>query len=396
MIGDYFSSFPGLHINSFPALLPVIFILLVVLVPISMAATQKTQTAVLSAGSLGFPFTTPDPFLFCVFHNDAYPPGDENMAAPKRGNGADFDPNQPYRMYHGDRVPGFPSHPHRGFETITATIHGIIDHTDSYGNAGRYGHGDLQWMTAGSGVLHAEMFPLVNNNAGNPLKFFQIWLNLCSENKMAKPEFVMHWAEDVPKWESEGGLCSVTIWAGSYLNISALSPTKKSWAANPENEVCVWLFQVRPGGSAKLPRAKSNLTNRALYLVEGQRIKFSSGEVFRNSAHINLNASIEVDINNIGADIATFLVLQGKPINEPVAQSGPFVMNTREEIRQAISDYRSTQFGGWPWPQSGPIFNRERGRFALLDGEESRPPTLTADTDVVNSEIANDGEEIHK
>jgi len=84
------------------------------------------------------------------------------MQAPRVWNGADFDPSAPYRMYHGDRIPGFPQHPHRGFEMITATIEGLIDHTDSKGNGGRYGNGDLQWMTAGLGIVHGEMFPLVN------------------------------------------------------------------------------------------------------------------------------------------------------------------------------------------------------------------------------------------
>ncbi len=82
-------------------------------------------------------------------------------------------------------------HPHRGFETVTATVQGIIDHTDSMGNAGRYGHGDLQWMTAGSGVVHGEMFPLVNEDKPNTLKLFQIWLNLPKRNKMVTPAFVM-------------------------------------------------------------------------------------------------------------------------------------------------------------------------------------------------------------
>jgi hypothetical protein len=143
------------------------------------------------------PMPTPDPFLFCVYHKDAYPKGDDKMQAPRRGNGADFEPSAAYRMYHGDRIPGFPQHPHRGFETITATIEGLIDHTDSAGCAGRYGQGDLQWMTAGRGVVHGEMFPLVNASAPNPTKFFQIWLNLPARSKMVEPAFEMHWASAI-------------------------------------------------------------------------------------------------------------------------------------------------------------------------------------------------------
>ena len=124
------------------------------------------RTTVLSGG----PFPTPDPFLFCVYHVDDYPAdASGKMEAPLAGNGADFDPQNPYRMYHGDKVPGFPAHPHRGFETVTATVFGLIDHADSVGNAGRYGDGDVQWMTAGEGVVHGEMFPLVNSDRPNTL-----------------------------------------------------------------------------------------------------------------------------------------------------------------------------------------------------------------------------------
>ena len=114
---------------------------------------------------------TPDPFLFCVYHKDQYPASpDGSLRAPMRGNGAHFDPHAPYRMYHGDRVPGFPSHPHRGFETITATLEGLIDHADSHGNGGRYGGGDLQWMTAGAGV---QQLPILAASALTALDFVE-------------------------------------------------------------------------------------------------------------------------------------------------------------------------------------------------------------------------------
>ncbi len=144
------------------------------------------------------------PFLFCVYHKDDYPVGNERMEAPRRGNGSDFNPNFPYRMYHGVKIPGFPQvitslhyviihsqHPHRGFETITVALSGLVDHTDSMGNAGRYGNGDLQWMTAGNGIVHGENFPLINMDKPNPLRMFQLWLNLPKANKMVPPCFVM-------------------------------------------------------------------------------------------------------------------------------------------------------------------------------------------------------------
>lgn len=148
------------------------------------------------------------------------------------GNGADFDPSSPYRMYHGDRIPGFPQHPHRGFETITATMEGIIDHTDSCGNGGRYGEGDLQWMTAGGGVVHGEMFPLVNQTDDNPTRFFQIWLNLPAKSKMVEPSFKMHWKQQVNKIERDDG-SSLTLFAGEYKGLKGEDPPPNSWAADP-------------------------------------------------------------------------------------------------------------------------------------------------------------------
>lgn len=153
--------------------------------------STKAKNLISCIEPIGFPMKTLDPFLFCVYHMDHYPAGDAKMRAPRRGNGADFNPTAPYRMYHGDDIPGFPQHPHRGFETLTAVMTGVADHSDSLGNAGRYGFGDLQWMTAGKGVVHGEMFPLINTDKPNPLRLFQIWLNLPKKNKMADPTYVM-------------------------------------------------------------------------------------------------------------------------------------------------------------------------------------------------------------
>jgi len=167
------------------------------------------------------PFSTADPFLFCVYHKDRYPPGNGHMEAPFPGNGADFNSDADFRMYHGDLIPGFPQHPHRGFETITATISGLVDHADSMGNAGRYGQGDVQWMTAGSGIVHSEMFPLLNAEQDNAQRFFQIWLNLPAKSKMVDPNFTMFWAHQVPKYEVDKA--AVTVWAGHYFGVEGTS-----------------------------------------------------------------------------------------------------------------------------------------------------------------------------
>jgi redox-sensitive bicupin YhaK (pirin superfamily) len=138
---------------------------------------------ILSTKPLGFQWETADPFLFCVHHEDNFPNGNEQMGPEAkylngRHMGDDFIIKDGFRMYHGKSVPGFPGHPHRGFETITVVRKGIVDHADSMGAAGRYGNGDVQWMTAGKGVQHSEMFPLVHADKENTMELFQIWLNL--------------------------------------------------------------------------------------------------------------------------------------------------------------------------------------------------------------------------
>jgi redox-sensitive bicupin YhaK (pirin superfamily) len=156
---------------------------------------------------LGFMWDTLDPFLFCVHHKDDYPSANENMgpAVSMKGRnlGQDFTLKDGWRMYHGETVPGFPSHPHRGFETVTVVLNGLVDHSDSHGAAGRYGNGDVQWMTAGAGLQHSEMFPLLNKESENPLELFQIWLNLPAARKFANPHYSMIWAEDIPVYRAE-------------------------------------------------------------------------------------------------------------------------------------------------------------------------------------------------
>ena len=152
--------------------------------------------------ALGFQWPVFDPYLFCVHHDDAYPEGNEalgpNGSLEGRAMGQDFAGKDGWRMYHGQVVPGFPQHPHRGFETVTVVRRGIIDHTDSMGARARYGKGDVQWLTAGAGIMHAEMFPLLQRDEKNPLELFQIWVNLPARKKMVQPHFTMFWGPDIP------------------------------------------------------------------------------------------------------------------------------------------------------------------------------------------------------
>ncbi len=312
---------------------------------------------------LGFPWQTQDPFLFCVYHLDHYPEGNDEMgpavSLEGRTLGNDFTIKDGWRMYHGHTIPGFPSHPHRGFETVTIVNKGFCDHSDSLGAAGRFGEGDAQWMTAGRGVQHSEMFPLLKTADKNPLELFQIWLNLPKANKFVDPHFSMLWNEDIPMVVSNES--KVKVVAGSYLGMEAPAPAPNSWAADPENEVAIWNIHLQPNETFTLPSSKNNI-NRTLYYYEGATSTIEEQSLTPNHG-IELEALEETVITN-GNSESHFLLLQGRPIAEPVAKYGPFVMNTDAEIEQAMQEYRLTQFGGWPWPQTDHVHSKEKGRFA--------------------------------
>jgi redox-sensitive bicupin YhaK (pirin superfamily) len=324
---------------------------------------------------LGFTWETSDPFLFCVHHVDHYPKGNDEFGPTAslagRNLGQDFTTKDGWRMYHGEKIPGFPAHPHRGFETVTIVLKGFVDHSDSHGATGRYGNGDVQWMTAGSGLQHSEMFPLLNKNETNPLELFQIWLNLPPDKKFCKPYFAMLWAENIPVYrekDKNGKLTEVTVIAGNIGNTVALKPAPDSWAANPSNELCIWLIKLEANAHWTIPAASIE-TNRSLYFYKGSEISIAGISV--NPYHsVDLLANQPIFIEN-GADESYLLFLQGRPINQPVVQHGPFVMNTPAEIQQAFYDYRTTQFGGWPWTRYDNVHPANKGRFAkYADGTE--------------------------
>jgi redox-sensitive bicupin YhaK (pirin superfamily) len=325
---------------------------------------------------LGFQWETADPFLFCVHHEDKFPKGNDVMGpAPSyfqgRQIGDDFIIKDGFRMYHGKSVPGFPGHPHRGFETITVVREGIVDHADSLGAAGRYGNGDVQWMTAGKGVQHSEMFPLIHKDKENPMELFQIWLNLPKKDKMVEPHFKMFWQESIPKYihkDAAGNVTKVEVIAGMLEDKKAPLPPPNSWASNPKNEVAVWNIKMQKGAKWILPKASPGI-NRTLYFYEGNEITISGKKIPKYHA-VELKPEMETEITADNVD-TSLLLLQGKPINEPVIQYGPFVMNTKEEINQAFEDYHKTQFGGWPWPKYDQVHPRNKSRFAKhADGHE--------------------------
>jgi quercetin 2,3-dioxygenase len=338
----------------------------------ALADPVLSLTPLTTSGS----WQTRDPFLFCVHHDDAYPVGNEQLgpsvSLEGRRLGQDFEGKDGWRMYHGRVVPGFPRHPHRGFETVTVVRRGLLDHSDSMGAAARYGEGDVQWLTAGNGIQHAEMFPLLRRDADNPLELFQLWLNLPRASKRAEPHFSMLWKHLIPTLrDSSEGTVEVTIVAGRHAGLTAPAPPPSSWAATPGNDVAIWTIRMSPGASWTLPPAPAGV-NRTLYFFRGSALRVGAREIPPRH-QMDLRPDAE-GILRAGAEPTELLLLQGRPIGEPVVQHGPFVMNTTEEIQEAYRDYRITQFGGWPWKGSDPVHGTERARFARhADGHVERP-----------------------
>ena len=316
----------------------------------------------------GVPWQTVDPFLFCVYHQDAFPAGNDRLgpvaSLAGRNIGMDFEGKDGWRMYHGSIVPGFPQHPHRGFETVTIMRQGYIDHSDSLGATARFGRGDVQWLTAGKGIVHSEMFPLLNPSGPNPAELFQIWLNLPSADKFVEPYFSMFWDQNIPRHtvrDDKGRSTEVLVVAGNMGSTTAPAPPPNSWAARASADVAIWTIRMAPEAEWTLPPAMPG-ANRTLYSFQGKTMDLEGIAMPVNSM-ARLRPDSPVTLRN-SKDQAEFLLLQGKPIGEPVVQYGPFVMNSRAEIQQAFEDYQKTGFGGWPWPADDPVFPRTQGRYA--------------------------------
>ena len=292
-----------------------------------------------------------------------------------RNIGMDFEGMDGWRMYHGDVVPGFPRHPHRGFETVTLARHGFIDHSDSLGATARFGQGDVQWMTAGRGIVHSEMFPLRERHAGNRAELFQIWLNLPRADKMVDPHFTMLWSRSIPEHVVADEQRPRD--AGRHRG----GRPRGSHAARGPARLVGLAAGFRRGdldAHAGPGRALHAAAGRAR--ARGARSTSSAATACASPARSRRRTPAsrwrptgEIPLEN-GPDESEILLLQGRPIGEPVVQHGPFVMNTRQEILQAFADFQETQFGGWPWPSDGPVHPRDEGRFAIhADGRREQP-----------------------
>jgi redox-sensitive bicupin YhaK (pirin superfamily) len=221
-----------------------------------------------------------DPFLFCVHHLDHYPEGNAQMgpnaSLAGRQMGSDFGNKDGWSMYHGQTIPGFPSHPHRGFETVTIVRQGRIDHSDSLGATARFGDGDVQWLTAGKGIVHCEMFPLRHQDHKNTCELFQLWLNLPAKDKMCEPHFTMFWREQIQTVrhvDANGCATEVLVVAGHLNDAQGLPPPPHSWASQAQSDLAIFTIRLEAGTRWTLPRTVHAGTKRQLYFFAGQGLK---------------------------------------------------------------------------------------------------------------------------
>ena len=233
-------------------------------------------------------------------------------------------------MYHGDVVPGFPQHPHRGFETVTLVRRGLIDHSDSLGAAARFGEGDVQWLTAGRGIVHSEMFPLLKQDEANPVELFQIWLNLPRADKLAEPHFSMLWGPTIPKRDRRRTTPVASRRSRSSPGGSATRtpppPPPQSWASRPQSDVAIWTIRLEPGATWTLPPAAPG-RNRTLYFFRGATLRVAGRDVAASHS-VELRADVRGRGSRTGRRRASCCCSRAGRIGEPVAQYGPFVMNT--------------------------------------------------------------------
>ena len=346
--------------------------------PLQMGRLVSVSSPVIRTVPLGVPWDTADPFLFCVHHLDRYPAANEHMGPAAslevRDIGMDFSGADGWSMYHGSVVPGFPQHPHRGFETVTFVRQGLVDHSDSLGATARFGRGDVQWLTAGSGIVHSEMFPLLDRTGPNSTELFQIWLNLPADDKMVDPYFTMQWGEDIPRLDlsdPDGRRVELTVIAGMVDGVRPLAAPPDSYASSANSDVAIWHVALDPLARWEIPPAASGDTTRTLYVFEGSMSVAGHSVEAPTGVTVRPTEPVSVVAGSEGAEV---LVLQGRPISEPVTRYGPFVMNDRAGIEQALTDYQTSGFGGWPWPTDDPVHPRHAGRFARhADGRLEEP-----------------------
>jgi redox-sensitive bicupin YhaK (pirin superfamily) len=236
------------------------------------------------------------------------------------------------------KPPGVGQHPHRGFETVTIVYRGEVAHRDSTGKGGVIGPGDVQWMTAGAGILHEEYHSETFTRSGGNLEMVQLWVNLPAKDKMTAPGYQAILARDIPAVALPGGAGTVRVIAGDYEGHAG--------PARTFTPMQVWDLRMNRDAVTELPLRDG--WNSALVVLHGT-VLVNDSTIAREAQLVLLNpagSGVTIEANND----AVMLLLSGEPIDEPIVGQGPFVMNSQEEITQAIADFNEGRFA--PMPQA--------------------------------------------
>jgi redox-sensitive bicupin YhaK (pirin superfamily) len=230
-----------------------------------------------------------------------------------------------------DHRRGVGEHPHRGFETVTIVYQGVVEHRDSTGNAGTIGPGDVQWMTAASGVVHEEMHEREFAKRGGTLQAIQLWVNLPKAFKMSPPRYQTLLKSEIPVVNVEGG--SVRVIAGEFRGVKGPAKTF--------TPIHLYDLRLRAGHRTELVLPEGHHT--ALFVLNGQAVLNGSQVLYEAELAVFGTTGERIAIE--AKDDVTIVVLNGRSINEPVARHGPFVMNAQEELIQAVNDYQLGKMG---------------------------------------------------
>ncbi len=339
--------------------------------------SPPTSPVVLQTEALGFQWQVLDPFLFCVHHDDPYPAGNARWDRPRRSRvvtwvktstrptaGACITVRWCPASRHTRTAASRPSRSCGAASSIIPIRSAPPRATAT---------GTCNGSRPAEASCTPRCSPLLDQAGPNPLELFQIWLNLPAVDKFAEPHFAMFWKHSIPERvvrDAAGRATVVTVVAGRFGDASPNAPPPQSWASRADAHVAIWTLRLEPGAQFTLPAAAPG-TNRKLYYFRGSALKVSGFELSSRTG-AQLRADVPALLEN-GASESELLLLQGKPIAEPVVQSGPFVMNTRAEIQQAYADFRATRFGGWPWASDDPVHGPDSAHFARHpDGRTER------------------------
>lgn len=243
-----------------------------------------------------------------------------------------FDYNSKYNFPASEIPKGVGVHPHRGFETVTLAYKGRVEHADSSGGGGIIGEGDVQWMTAASGVLHKEFHESEWSKNGGEFQMVQLWVNLPAAHKMSTPKYQALENKNIQKVDIDGGLGYIEVVAGEYQGTKGAAST-----FSPVN-----LFNAKLKATAKVDFEFPENFNTGLLVLEGS-VKVNGQDVATDHFVLFANKGEKIELE--ATEDALVLVLSGEPINEPIAAYGPFVMNTEDEIKQAFRDFQTGKFG---------------------------------------------------